>query len=65
MKKKNCQNQFPAIKKKKNHTAIKPEGGGKALMARPLRKELYFWRLPLQLYFEVDQKSFALDLDYF
>ena len=28
--------------------AIRPEGGGgKALMARPLRKELFFWRLPL------------------
>ena len=38
---KNCQNSFPAILWLKNHTAIKPErgrgGGGKALMARPLR----------------------------
>ena len=43
---KNCQNPFPAINdqnKTKNSTAIKAEGGGgKALMARPLRKGLYF-----------------------
>ena len=42
--KKNCQNPFPAILwLKKSSMAIKPQGGGvKALIARPLRDDIFF-----------------------
>ena len=47
---KNCQNPFPAILwQKKSSLAIYPErGGGKALMARPLRKD-YFCSFPCEV----------------